>query len=56
VFIREMVPRRAIAFLARAFYNENYVALPMTHEIRRAVRFLVALGEALGGDARAQRI
>jgi uncharacterized protein len=34
VFIREMVPRRAIAFLARAFYNENYVALPMTHEIR----------------------
>jgi hypothetical protein len=34
VFIREMVPRRAIAFVARAFYNENYVALPMTHEIR----------------------
>jgi uncharacterized protein YqjF (DUF2071 family) len=34
VFIREMVPRRAIAFVARTFYNENYVALPMTHEIR----------------------
>ncbi len=34
VFIREMVPRRAIAFVARRFYNENYVALPMAHEIR----------------------
>jgi uncharacterized protein YqjF (DUF2071 family) len=34
VFIREMVPRRAIAFVARTFYNENYVALPMAREIR----------------------
>jgi len=33
VFIREVVPRRTIAFVARTFYNENYVALPMTHEI-----------------------
>jgi uncharacterized protein len=33
VFIREIVPRRAIALVARAVYNENYVALPMTHEI-----------------------
>jgi uncharacterized protein YqjF (DUF2071 family) len=33
-FIREMVPRWAIAFIARAFYNENYVALPMAHQIR----------------------
>ena len=31
VFIREIVPRRAIAFMARAFYNENYIALPMSH-------------------------
>ena len=36
VFIREMVPRRAIAFVARTFYKENYVALPMAHEIRSA--------------------
>jgi len=35
VFMREMVPRHAIAFVARTFYNENYVALPMAHEIRR---------------------
>jgi uncharacterized protein YqjF (DUF2071 family) len=33
VFIRELVPRRAIAFAARKFYNENYVALPMASEI-----------------------
>jgi hypothetical protein len=34
VFIREIVPRWAIAAVARAVYNENYVALPMSHEIR----------------------
>ncbi|MGE0640852.1 MAG: YqjF family protein [Thermoanaerobaculia bacterium] len=33
VFVREIVPRRAIAWTARALYNENYVALPMRHEI-----------------------
>lgn len=34
VFIREIVPRWAIAYIARTFYHENYVALPMAHEIR----------------------
>jgi uncharacterized protein YqjF (DUF2071 family) len=33
VFIRELVPRRAISFIARVFYNENYLALPMAHQI-----------------------
>src|SRR2546428_8600714 len=33
VFIRELVPRRAIALVARAFFGENYVAVPMKHEI-----------------------
>src|SRR5947199_8649738 len=33
VFIRELVPRRAIDLVARAFYGENYVAVPMMHEI-----------------------
>jgi uncharacterized protein len=33
VFIRELVPRRAIALVARAFYGEPYVALPMRHAI-----------------------
>ncbi len=31
VFVKEIVPRTAIAFTARALYNENYVALPMSH-------------------------
>jgi uncharacterized protein len=33
VFVKEIVPRRAIAFTARAIYGENYVALPMNHNI-----------------------
>ena len=32
VFIKEIVPRRAIAWVANALYNENYVALPMSHD------------------------
>jgi hypothetical protein len=33
VFIKELVPRAAIAFIAKTFYNENYVQLPMSHQI-----------------------
>lgn len=33
VFIKEVVPRWAIAAVARGFYNERYVALPMNHSI-----------------------
>jgi hypothetical protein len=33
VFIKEIVPRRAIAFVARTFYGENYVSLPMSHKV-----------------------
>jgi uncharacterized protein len=33
VFVRELVPRRAIALVARAFYGERYFALPMKHNI-----------------------
>ena len=33
VFIREIVPRWAIAAIARSFYNERYAALPMQHKI-----------------------
>lgn len=32
-FIKEIVPRRAIAWVARVVYNENYVALPMRHAV-----------------------
>jgi uncharacterized protein YqjF (DUF2071 family) len=33
VFVKEIVPRFAIAWVARTLYNENYVALPMRHSI-----------------------
>src|SRR5215471_20900421 len=33
VFIRELVPRAAIAMVARVLYGENYVAVPMSHRI-----------------------
>ena len=36
VFIKELVPRRAIAWTARTFYNEPYTALPMAHRIELA--------------------
>jgi uncharacterized protein YqjF (DUF2071 family) len=31
VFIKELVPRRAIAWAARTFYHENYFSVPMNH-------------------------
>lgn len=34
VFIKELVPRWAIATTARLVYNENYSALPMRHNIK----------------------
>ena len=33
VFIRELVPRRAIALVARCAYNEPYLAVPMQHRL-----------------------
>ena len=33
VFVKEIVPRRAIALAARVFYNENYAAMPMRHRV-----------------------
>ena len=33
VFIREFVPRRAIAWVARRIYDEPYLAIPTRHEI-----------------------
>lgn len=35
VFIKEIVPHQAIALTARALYNENYIRLPMGHELIR---------------------
>lgn len=58
VFIKEIVPRAAIAWTARTFYNERYVALPMRHEVsdsgaryewRRGGRWS-SLGVAFSGE------
>jgi hypothetical protein len=32
-FVKEIVPRRAIAFVARTLYNENYVRMPMRSSV-----------------------
>jgi len=36
VFVKELVPRAAIALVARTLYNENYAAVPMSHELQRS--------------------
>src|SRR5262249_15382318 len=33
VFLKEIVPKRAVAALARGLYNENYEAMPMAHRL-----------------------
>lgn len=35
VFIKEIVPKRAVTFVARALYNENYTTLPTSHSVER---------------------
>ncbi len=32
VFVKEIVPRKAIAWVANTLYNEKYVAYPMSHD------------------------
>lgn len=44
VFVRELVPRRSIAFVARSLYNEPYLAVPMSHDVH--------LDSEAGGSAR----
>jgi uncharacterized protein YqjF (DUF2071 family) len=42
VFIRELVPKRAIALVARWVFNENYSRVPMSHRIETRVSGEVA--------------
>jgi uncharacterized protein YqjF (DUF2071 family) len=59
-FIRELVPRAAIAWTARLIYNEPYLAVPMQHrheagEFEYSWRFrghLHRLGASVQGEAR----
>jgi hypothetical protein len=47
VFIKELVPRAAIAAVARWVYNENYQACPMRHTLERDADYSTEL--ALNG-------
>lgn len=38
VFIKEIVPRSVIAWVARTIYNEPYIALPTSHRIKKVAR------------------
>jgi len=49
VFIRELVPRYAIALVARAMYNEPYRALPMRHTISLEPALTASYSWRLGG-------
>jgi hypothetical protein len=42
VFIREFVPQRFTAWVARAIYNEPYLAAPLRHTIRENVAQITA--------------
>jgi uncharacterized protein len=35
VFIRELVPKRTVAWLARTAYGQNFLRVPMAHELNR---------------------
>ena len=41
VFIKEIVPKHALSFIANTVYNENYVTLPMKHKWIRNENSLV---------------
>jgi uncharacterized protein len=42
VFVRELVPRRAIAWLARLLYGEKYDSCPMRHRIEQNAEVIAA--------------
>ena len=51
VFVKEIVPRAAIAAVARWAYNENYVAMPMRHRVDTSLEAggAVEYGWRMGG-------
>ncbi|HEY7354417.1 MAG TPA: DUF2071 domain-containing protein [Terriglobales bacterium] len=49
VFIREVVPRKAVAAMAKMFYGEPYVALPMSHSLRTNINTHVTYQWKLNG-------
>ena len=56
VFVREFVPRRMVAWIARTLYNEPYVAAPLTATRDDATPGVHAMRYELGYGGRVQRI
>jgi uncharacterized protein len=52
VFIKELVPRRAIAAVARYVFNENYQRVPMAHRIETRTDGEIAAAEYTWRNAR----
>ncbi|MGA2851418.1 MAG: DUF2071 domain-containing protein [Terracidiphilus sp.] len=46
VFIRELVPKLAVAAIARFAFNENYSSVPMSHRIESGADGAVAMAES----------
>lgn len=55
VFIREFVPRPLIAWTARKFYNEPYIAAPVTSRISQDTRSITAEYELAFPPSRSER-
>ena len=53
-FIREIVPRRAVATIARVLYNEQYVTRPTSHRFERSEAGISAQYSWTGGHDRGQ--
>lgn len=45
VFIKEIVPKPFLAYIARTFYNENYVAMPTSNKITEGISYEYTWGE-----------
>lgn len=45
VFIKEIVPSPLLAFVARHFYYENYVAMPTSHQIQQGKTYEYQFGD-----------
>ena len=61
VFLKEIVPRRLVALIARLFYNENFVVRPLTSESRTRLsgdppRSTTTIEYRWPGEARANRL
>lgn len=56
VFIKEIVPRAAIAIVARQVYNEPYIALPMAHQIKEELGVIKSVEYSWRFDSRQNSI